>query len=53
MSLQQFFNYVPVFDEQPQNLVDEIKASAARYMPGKAMEAIQHTYEFAARAHGE
>ena len=33
-------NYVPVFDEQPQNLVDEIKASAARYMPGKAMEAI-------------
>jgi hypothetical protein len=50
--LQQFFQYVPVFDAAPQFLVDEIIARASIYMQGSSHIAIiQKTYEFTKIAH--
>jgi GTP diphosphokinase / guanosine-3',5'-bis(diphosphate) 3'-diphosphatase len=50
--LQEFFQYISVFDPNPQFLVDEIIARASIYMQGSAhIEAIQKTYEFTKAAH--
>ena len=49
--LQQFFDYEPIFSEDPQFLVDEIKKIASEYLSPEHMDAIQHTYEFTKNAH--
>lgn len=49
--LQHFFEYEPIFSEDPQFLVDEIKDLAAQYLPVSALEKIQKTYEFTKNAH--
>lgn len=49
--LQQFFDYEPIFSEDPQFLVDEIKDLAAQYLPVENLPLIQKTYEFTKSAH--
>lgn len=49
--LQHFFDYEPIFSEDPQFLVDEIKDIAAQYLPGEYLSEIQRTYEFTKKAH--
>ncbi len=51
--LQHFFDYEPIFSEDPQFLVDEIKELAAQYLPAKHLKEIQRTYEFTKKAHQE
>jgi GTP diphosphokinase / guanosine-3',5'-bis(diphosphate) 3'-diphosphatase len=52
-NLQEFFDYKPTFAIQPQHLVDDIIARAAKYLPAKDLPQIQHTYEFSRAAHGD
>lgn len=49
--LQQFFDYEPIFSEDPQFLVDEIKDLAVQYLTVDSLEIIQKTYEFTKKAH--
>lgn len=49
--LQHFFDYEPIFSEDPQFLVDEIKDAAAQYLTAEHLDAIQKTYEFTKNAH--
>lgn len=49
--LQQFFDYEPIFSEDPQFLVDEIKDLAVQYLPVDQIHIIQKTYEFTKHAH--
>lgn len=49
--LQQFFDYEPIFSEDPQFLVDEIKDLAVQYLPVENLPLIQKTYEFTKSAH--
>ena len=49
--LQSFLDYKPVFDDEPQQIVDEIISLAQKYLPKSDIEHIQPTYEFAKSAH--
>lgn len=49
--LQDFLDYKPVFDDKPQQIVDEIISLAEKYLPKKDIANIQPTYEFAKSAH--
>lgn len=49
--LDEFLNYNPVFDENPQWLVDKIKKMAWEYLPKDKLAEIQRAYEFAYAAH--
>ena len=49
--LQHFFDYEPIFSEDPQFLVDEIKDIAAQYLAPEHLQTIQRTYEFTKKAH--
>lgn len=49
--LQHFFDYEPIFSEDPQFLVDEIKDLAVQYLPVDQISLIQQTYEFTKNAH--
>lgn len=49
--LQQFFDYQPIFSEDPQFLVDEIINLAVQYLPAESWQDIQRTYEFTKNAH--
>lgn len=49
--LRNFFNYEPVFSQDPQFLVDKIKQKAWKYLSKKDLDIIQKTYEFAREAH--
>ncbi|MBP6911410.1 hypothetical protein KBC03_07615 [Patescibacteria group bacterium] len=49
--LQHFFDYEPIFSEDPQFLVDEIKDLAVQYLPPENLALIQKTYEFTKNAH--
>jgi GTP pyrophosphokinase len=49
--LEEFINYKPIFDENPQFLVDDIKNQAAKYLPKEQIDLIQKSYEFALKAH--
>lgn len=51
--LQHFFEYEPIFSEDPQFLVDEIKELAAPYLSPDALDKIQKTYEFTKNAHDQ
>jgi (p)ppGpp synthase/HD superfamily hydrolase len=46
-----FFDYKPVFDENPQFIVDDIIFSAKEYLSQDKIEQIQKAYEFAREAH--
>lgn len=49
--LQSFLDYKPVFDDEPQQIVDDIISLAQKYLPKSDIEHIQPTYEFAKSAH--
>lgn len=50
-NLWEFINYKPIWDEDPQFLVDQIIKEAGEYLdPGK-LDKIQKAYEFAKKAH--
>jgi GTP diphosphokinase / guanosine-3',5'-bis(diphosphate) 3'-diphosphatase len=51
--LQKFLSYTPVFDENPQHLVDEIISETKKYIPDLDKEKIQFAYEFAKAAHSD
>jgi guanosine-3',5'-bis(diphosphate) 3'-pyrophosphohydrolase len=50
--LNDFFDYKPVLDKDPQFIVDEIIFSASKYLSQDKLKQIQHAYEFAKNAHG-
>lgn len=49
--LERYFDYEPIFSEDPQFLVEEIKDLASQYLPVQARDEIQKTYEFTKNAH--
>ncbi len=49
--LERYFDYEPIFSEDPQFLVEEIKDLASQYLPVQARDVIQKTYEFTKNAH--
>lgn len=49
--LQDFLDYKPVFDDKPQQIVDEIISLASKYLPEKDLPGIDLAYEFARNAH--
>ncbi len=52
--IKDFFDYKPIFDKNPQFLVDQIKFLASQYSKDPATgEKIQEAYEFAHISHGE
>ena len=51
--IDSFFSYKPLFDENPQFLVDKIKQTASEYMSKEKVQNIQKAYEYARKAHGE
>ncbi len=50
-AIQDYFNYEPTFDRDPQYLVDKIKLKASTYLPPEKVEKIQFAYEYAKKAH--
>lgn len=50
-TLENFFDYKPVFDENPQFLIDEIIKKASSYLPQEKLSYIQKAYDFALEAH--
>jgi (p)ppGpp synthase/HD superfamily hydrolase len=51
--IESFFSYKPLFDPNPQFLVDKIKQTASEYMSQEKVQNIQKAYEYARKAHGE
>lgn len=49
--IDRFFNYKPVFDKDPQFIVDDIISSARKYLSEDKVKLIQKAYEFARDAH--
>lgn len=49
--LEQFINYQPIYDENPQILVEGIKKHASKYLSDDDLDKIQKAYEFARKAH--
>lgn len=50
--LNEFFEYKPVLDRDPQFIVDEIVFLASKYLSPDKLKEIQKAYEFAKDAHG-
>jgi hypothetical protein len=46
-----FFDYKPVFDDDPQFIVDDIIFSAKKYLSEDKIVLIQKAYEFSRDAH--
>jgi GTP pyrophosphokinase len=51
-ALDNFFNYEPFIDQEPQIIVDGIIQQAEKYLPAEQIAGIQKAYEFARNAHG-
>jgi len=49
--LKNFFEYKPIFNDNPQYIVDEIKKLSSDYLDESSIELIQKTYEYAREAH--
>lgn len=49
--LQNYFNYVPCFDEDPREILDDILDKAWKYLTTNDLETIISTYEFTKKAH--
>lgn len=49
--IDSFFDYKPVFDKNPQFIVDDIIFSAKKYLSEDRLVLIQKAYEFAKQAH--
>lgn len=49
--LEEFLNYQPIFEEDPQFLLHQIKKEVSEYMPYEKISKIDHAYEFAKHAH--
>lgn len=49
--IKEFFDYQPIFDDQPQFLVDQIIEQASVYLRAEQLAHIQAAYEFAYRSH--
>lgn len=51
--IESFFSYKPLFDPNPQFLIDKIKKTASEYMSQEKIQNIQKAYEYALKAHWE
>jgi GTP pyrophosphokinase len=49
--IKEFFDYQPIFDPQPQFLVNQIIEQASVYLKADQLPKIQFAYEFAHRSH--
>ena len=49
--LNVFLDYKPNFDKDPQDIVDNIKKDASKYLKKEELDWIQKAYEYARKAH--
>lgn len=46
-----FFEYDPIFDEDPKALIEDVVRKASKYLSPTEIEGIYKAYEFTKRAH--
>lgn len=50
-AIEDFFNYVPNFSEDPVDILESIIQKAKKYLSESDLQEIRRTYEYAKKAH--
>ncbi len=50
-SFQEFFDYKPCYEENPDDILESILSKAKRYLKPEEIDEIIRTYEFTREAH--